>query len=355
MEELMLGDARARLNRLKICCHPFSMLSEHRAQEAMDALRIVDLGDGESITVRPHGAGTDYIYIVEGEPEVAVGAASGVRMGATTDESRPVVLEPGTPPVTFSAAGHVLLARIESEVLDYLVSWDAIGRGLGTEQDDVAGRVAAIQHCLAFRRLPLECVEEAFRRMTKVAVTKGQDVVRQGEPGDAFYVIESGRAEVWRTGIYDDEPQKVDEMGPGEPFGEDALVMKGARGATVRMTEDGVLLRMGKEDFDELIGQQLIDRVEPPIAKAFLDAGYVPLDVRYEEEFEEHHIPNATLIPLPELRHRFAELDPSRHYLVYCKSGGRSAVGTLLLRQRNFHAVSLATGLRDWPYEMNHA
>jgi rhodanese-related sulfurtransferase len=236
-------------------------------------------------------------------------------------------------------------------VLDYLASWETLGRGLGAAPDAVATRVSAVRRSLAFRRLPLECVEEAFRRMEQEPVKQGQEVVRQGDPGDAFYVIESGRAEVWRTGIYDDDPHKVDEMGPGEPFGEEALVLQGARGATVRMLEDGVLLRMDKTDFDELIGQQLIERVEPPVAKALLESGHVPLDVRYEEEFEEAHLPGATLIPLPALRHRFAELDPAKHYLVYCKSGGRSAVGTLLLCQRNFHAVSLATGLRDWPFE----
>ncbi len=350
----MPGDARAKLNRLKICCHPFSSLSDQRVQEALEALRVVDLGAGESITLRPRSAGTDYVYVIEGEADVAFGSDRAVRIGPTNDETRPIALESGIASVTISAPAHLLLARVESDVLDYLVSWDTLGRGLGTEADDVASRVAAVRHSLAFRRLPLECVEEAFRRMKKVPVRQGQEVVRQGEPGDAFYVIESGHAEVWRTGIYDDEPQKVDEMGPGEPFGEDALVMKGSRGATVRMMDDGVLLRMDKEDFDELIGQQLIERVEPPLAKAFLDAGYVPLDVRYEEEFEEHHLANAKLIPLPELRHRFAELDPKQNYLVYCKSGGRSAVGTLLLRQRNFHAVSLATGLREWPYEMIH-
>ena len=95
----------------------------------------------------------------------------------------------------------------------------------------------------------------------------------------------------------------------------------------------------------------MIERDEPVVAKAMLDAGHVALDVRYDEEFEEGHLPGATSIPLPALRHRLAELDPAKPYLVYCKSGGRSAVGTLLLRQRNFHAVSLSTGLRDWPYD----
>jgi rhodanese-related sulfurtransferase len=73
--------------------------------------------------------------------------------------------------------------------------------------------------------------------------------------------------------------------------------------------------------------------------------------VRYEEEYEDGHLPGAQLIPLPELRRRFGELSPTQRYLVYCKSGGRSAVGALLLRQRNFVAVTLGPGLRDWPYE----
>jgi rhodanese-related sulfurtransferase len=345
----MSSEARAKLSRLRDCCHPFSSLSGQRVQEALESLRVIDLGPGESITVKAR-TGTEYLYVVDGEVDVAVGGGSAVRYRPTDDETKPIMLEPGGAAVTIASAGNALLARVESDVLDYLVSWDTLGRGLGTESDDVQYRVAAVRRSLAFRRLPLECVEEAFRRMEPVPVRKGQDVVREGDPGDAFYVIETGRAEVWRTGLYDDEPRKVDEMGPGDAFGEEALVLKGTRSATVRMLEDGVVLRMDQEDFNELIGEHMIERIDPPIAKACLEAGYQPLDVRYEEEYEEGHIAGARLVPLPELRHRFAELDPSRRYLVYCKGGGRSAVATLLLRQRNFNAVSLGSGLRGWPY-----
>jgi rhodanese-related sulfurtransferase len=350
MVPVMAIDARSKLGRLGDCCPPFSGLSTQRFREALESMRVIDLGPGESITARARG-GTELVYVVDGEVVVVAGDGAPIRYRPTDDETKPIVLEPGAPAVAISTTGGSLLARVETDVLDYLVSWDTLGRGLGAEPDKIHTRVAAVRRSLAFRRLPLECVEEAFRRMAPVVVHKGDDVVREGEAGDAFYVIESGRAEVWRTGIYDDEPRKVDEMGPGEAFGEEALVLKGSRNATVRMLEDGVVLRMDKDDFEELIGSHMIERVAPAVARACLDAGYVALDVRYEEEFEEQHIPGATLVPLPELRHRFAELDPAKNYLVYCKSGGRSAVGTLLLRQRNFHAVSLATGLRDWPYE----
>jgi hypothetical protein len=250
--------------------------------------------------------------VVEGDVDIVTTAGAPTRHGALGADSKPIHLGPGDPPLSLTAVGPALVARADGEVLDYLTSWEALSAGLGTETDNVPARLGAIRHSLAFRRLPLENVEEAFRRMRPMAVAAGTDVVRQGEPGDAFYVIESGRAEVWRTGIYDDEPRKVDEMGPGEAFGEEALLLGGSRGATVRMVEDGTLLVMNKADFDQVIRRHMVEHFEAPIAKACLDAGYVPVDVRYEEEYEEGHMPGALLIPLPELRQRWQELDPVR-------------------------------------------
>jgi phage shock protein E len=82
-----------------------------------------------------------------------------------------------------------------------------------------------------------------------------------------------------------------------------------------------------------------------------LEDGYRLLDVRYEEEFEDEHIPGSVLIPLPELRDRFSELDPGERYLVLCKGGKRAEVATMLLKQRRIKAATIAGGIRDWPYE----
>jgi rhodanese-related sulfurtransferase len=76
------------------------------------------------------------------------------------------------------------------------------------------------------------------------------------------------------------------------------------------------------------------------------------LDVRYEEEYDEAYIPGSTLIPLPDLRRRYNELDPDTAYVAYCKGGKRSAVACLLLKQLNYEAVSLTGGITDWPHEV---
>lgn len=345
----MLSEARGKLNRLRARCAPFTMLTGPRAAEAIESLAVFELRPGESVTVRP-GSRTDYLYVVEGEVEVTPSGGPSARYVPSDTDVRPIELEAGGPPLTIASDGSSLLARADGDTLDYLLSWETLGAGLGIESEALQARLAAVRRSLAFRRMPLECVEEAFRRMRQVQVHAGEEVVRLGEPGDAFYIIESGRAEVWRPGLYDDVAHKVDEMGPGEAFGEEALLTGGVRGATVRMIEDGTLLVMDKADFEALIGEPMVEHVEAKIAQACLDSGYIPLDVRYGEEFEEAHIPGAFLIPLPELRHRFHELDPAARYLVYCRSGRRSAVAALLMKQRGLHAVSLREGIRGWPF-----
>lgn len=84
-----------------------------------------------------------------------------------------------------------MLCQIESEDLDLLMSWQE----LATEHDLLPSQHIrerfhqAQRSCLAFAVLPLDCVEQALDRMKSVAVKAGDDVVTQGEPADAFYVV----------------------------------------------------------------------------------------------------------------------------------------------------------------------
>jgi rhodanese-related sulfurtransferase len=347
----MLNDLRTSVSFLRDHCYPFSMLSGNRATEALESLKVYELDTEDELSLRP-GTSVDSLYVVEGEVEVTQEGAPCILSVAET-KARPYRIEVDAGAVRVRALTPAIVARADGELLDYLLSWETLADVEDAGRDPTHGRIATVRRSLAFRRLPLEAVEEAFRRMRSQSVKAGDDVVRQGEVGDAFYVIESGRAEVWRTGIYDDEPQMVAELGEGDSFGEEALVLKGSRNATVRMAEDGNLLVLDHADFDELFNASLVQKVDAGVARAYLDSGYVPLDVRYEEELDDGFLPGAQLIPLHELRKRVGELDPGKSYVTYCKSGGRSAVAALLLKQRNFHVVSLAGGLRDWPGELS--
>lgn len=91
-------------------------------------------------------------------------------------------------------------------------------------------------------------------------------------------------------------------------------------------------------------------------AKGLIDnKDVVILDVRTTEEYQEGHIPNATLIPLQELESRLDELDEHQTYLVVCRSGNRSAQASDLLTNNGFSNIyNMTGGMNSWSYEIEN-
>jgi rhodanese-related sulfurtransferase len=73
------------------------------------------------------------------------------------------------------------------------------------------------------------------------------------------------------------------------------------------------------------------------------------LDVRTQEEWDEYHAPNTTLIPLDQLPARLSELPKDKEIVVICRSGNRSAQGRDILLNAGFAQVtSMKGGLNEW-------
>ena len=77
-------------------------------------------------------------------------------------------------------------------------------------------------------------------------------------------------------------------------------------------------------------------------------AGSFVLDVRTQEEWDEYHAPNTTLIPLDELEARISELPKDQDIVVVCRSGNRSQQARDILLNAGFSATSMAGGLKEW-------
>ena len=94
-----------------------------------------------------------------------------------------------------------------------------------------------------FAPLPASTLEQLADRMTEVRAQAGEQIVRQGEPGDLFYVIEEGTVEVAVDG------QPAHELGRGESFGEIALLRNVPRTATVTARTDVLLYALDRNTF----------------------------------------------------------------------------------------------------------
>jgi MFS family permease len=94
-----------------------------------------------------------------------------------------------------------------------------------------------------FAVLPEQAIERLAQAAQKLAVPQGREVFHEGEPGDRFYVVESGRVDVSIRGEF------VRSLGVGESFGEIALLRDIPRTATVRAAADTVLRAIERDTF----------------------------------------------------------------------------------------------------------
>ena len=105
-----------------------------------------------------------------------------------------------------------------------------------------------------FAGVPASRLEAALHRMHEVPIKAEEVAVRQGEPADRFYMIESGTFVVTIQDAPDAGPRVVRHLGPNEVFGELGLLNRSPRTATVAAETDGVLLALSGRDFLRLVG-----------------------------------------------------------------------------------------------------
>jgi rhodanese-related sulfurtransferase len=100
-----------------------------------------------------------------------------------------------------------------------------------------------------------------------------------------------------------------------------------------------------------LLIPKLTGNIHISVAQAYqkYQQGAFFLDVRSQEEWDQVHIANSTLIPLDELKNRLSELPNDRDVVVVCLSGHRSEEGVTILRNAGFSRASCMTdGLTAW-------
>ena len=91
-------------------------------------------------------------------------------------------------------------------------------------------------------------------------------------------------------------------------------------------------------------------------AKRIMDSeeGYVILDVRTQEEYDQGHIPGAIVISHEEIAEKAEEVltDKGQLILVYCRSGRRSKIAAEALVELGYINIKEFGGIIDWPYEV---
>ena len=109
------------------------------------------------------------------------------------------------------------------------------------------------------------------------------------------------------------------------------------------------------EKISELGDETMVEKITPAEAIRLLDAGKaVAVDVREPDEYAVGHIPGAKLLPLGEVNSRAAEVLPEKEatWLVYCRTGRRSAEAVQKLDALGYSNLYDLGGILSWPYEI---
>ena len=122
-----------------------------------------------------------------------------------------------------------------------LLSVPALAR-IDTRARVPAERVALLASHPIFAPLPAATLEQLAGRLTAVSASAGDEIIRQGDRGDHFYLVETGELEAQAE-------ERVALLGPGDGFGEIALLRDVPRTATVIARTDAKLLALDRDDF----------------------------------------------------------------------------------------------------------
>lgn len=217
----------------------------------------VELSFGE-VVFRQGQAPDAYYVVASGSARVLADSGDGAEVSLNVlragDAFGEAALLEGTPrTATVRASSPLRLWRLDCGVFQAIIdSYPQVAAAFRG-----AGRARRINDFLrlhsAFAVLPREITLELIDHLEEVELADGQDAVRAGEAADALYLIQDGRLGVWIA--KDAAPRRVRTLHSGEFFGEQALILRTARTATVRAEGPVRLLRLSAARFGRLMAE----------------------------------------------------------------------------------------------------
>ncbi|MDH3577445.1 MAG: cyclic nucleotide-binding domain-containing protein [Gammaproteobacteria bacterium] len=330
---------------------PLSGLKTDTLRAILDKIELREASRGQTLFKK---GDTDKrtVYVLSGTIGLMEGDKVVQTIAGGTDEARSPIDNLLPRQRTAVAAGDVKYISIDSDFLDVSLTWDQTGiyevGDFGAEKLKETGDwMAAFLHVKAFQLIPPANIQTIFMRLQQVNFKAGDVVIQQGSEGDYFYVISRGRCMVTRETPLSDRGIDLAELTVGDTFGEEALLSETKCSATIKMQTDGVLMRLGKDDFQALLKEPMLDWLNQDEADKVVANGGQWLDVRLPSEFKIFHKDGALNMPLYVLRHKLNMLDPGKQYVVCCDTGRRSSAAAFVLKQKDFQVFVLTGGLNQ--------
>ena len=123
--------------------------------------------------------------------------------------------------------------------------------------------IEALLKSAIFRKLPLETLEGIAQAAVQRVVEEGEIIFREGDSADAFYIIHSGKVRIFVRQEQDLE-RELSVLGPGDSFGEVALLSGEKRTASASALQETRLLTLTQDTFERILAEY------PEISRNFM-------------------------------------------------------------------------------------
>ena len=284
---------------------PFATRSDDRSRAVIDQGRFVQISEGHLLFKRSTDNVTSH-FLLSGQLSLVNDAFENTPFTPENGMKQGMVDESEIHIVSAVAVGECVIFEIERDKLEQF------------KEDDKKSWMENLLSTPLFEFVPPSNIQALFKRFEPIAVGANQTIITQGDEGDYFYVIKTGRVAIDQT--TSEEVKRVAEMGAGSGFGQDALISDAPRNATVTTLESCELMRLSEGDFSELLMTPVIEYVtfeEVEAVKSMQSKPPVFVDVRSNLEVQPLDISDPVKrIPLPMLRDEMKALESDPIYFV---------------------------------------
>ncbi|RZA06227.1 MAG: cyclic nucleotide-binding domain-containing protein [Moraxellaceae bacterium] len=321
---------------------PFNTLAFEYLDKVIEKASLKEFTKGALVFKRGREL-NEAIYLVSGDVDLIDSQFAVTSVSSEADLHKVPLNNSSPTQVSAVAKSSVTVLAVERDFLDLVIAWSESGNEESEEEIefDMAEEgdwMSSLLQSPLFNKIPPGNIRQLFVRFKSQKVVADEIIIREGERGEFFYVLETGSATVM-----DKQGNILAALRPGDYFGEEALVGDTTRNATVKMLTQGKLMRLGKEDFIKLL-QEPVRRVisyEELQSTVDKDTKYQIIDVRLPLERRFQSIPNSRNIPLSQLRKTLPQLDQAQVYVVSDDAGRRADVAAQLMNQAGFDALIL--------------
>ncbi|KAL1240823.1 cAMP-dependent protein kinase regulatory subunit [Trichinella spiralis] len=223
----------------------FAHLDENEKKDIFNAMFPVEANAGEVI-IQQGDEGDNFYVIDSGEVEVFVNNKS-VTTIKESGSFGELALIYGTPrAATVLAKTRVKLWALDRDTYRRILMGSTIRKR--KQYEEFLSKVKILEDLDKWERLTVADALEP------VAFEKGTHIVEQGQPGDNFFIILEGEAEVYQKRSEDSKPELVGHLNPSEYFGEIALLLDRPRAATVVAKTPLKCAKLDRARFERVMG-----------------------------------------------------------------------------------------------------